>query len=83
MGEIRNPKDSPGRPVFWVLRDSLGPHHPLGPVIKLGFRHPRKTERKKVAPFEFLSLISLSFHFTSISLLFVPPPPSNSLFTYP
>jgi len=26
----------------------LGAHHPLGPVIKLDLRHPRKRERKKI-----------------------------------
>jgi len=29
-----------------ISSDSLGAHHPLFPVIKLAFRHPRKKERK-------------------------------------
>jgi len=28
--------------VSWVPSDSLGPYHPLSPVIELGIRHPRK-----------------------------------------
>ena len=33
--------------VCGVLHDSSDAHHPLSPVIKLGFRQPRKKERKK------------------------------------
>ena len=36
------------RDSFWVLRDYVGPQLPFSPVMKLGFRHPRKTERKTV-----------------------------------
>jgi len=42
--------------VSWVLSDYLGAYHPIKPIIKLGFRHPRKKTRKK---FQRVSLNSL------------------------
>ena len=35
------------RTVRWILNNESGLRHPLSMVIKLGFRHQRKKERKE------------------------------------
>ena len=44
----RSPSRQRSGAVSWFLRGESGAHYPLGPVMKLGLRHPRKKERKKV-----------------------------------
>jgi len=48
LGNAPVPRSGTG---FWVLIGQSGACHPLSPVIRLGFRNPRKKERKNLRTF--------------------------------